>query len=405
MKLQKKFILQCDNPDRKNMKKLIICFIFLFSASCNNNQEKSGDNLTPAEESILTSLSERLNKHDTSLTGIEMNTIKQSFQNSPLAHAQLLYLYTKYFLNIHPDSATKYYSEFEVAAHKTENDSVKVNLYLLSDYMMDNDSAILNRLLMADSIAVKIKNEPKHASALTKLAQFYYDKYPDKSIEYNNAAADLFSKLGDTRWAGFSTQNIAFAYYEKKDNPSKAEEYMKKALVYWEQMNDTLGEANNIKYLGMLQGKLHKFDEAKGSIWKAINKFESRNYKFGTAVSYFDLASVYEDENKKDSAIYYLKKAKEFWETVSDTFRLFGINNFCFRLYLADKKLREAYNSYTANNTMIKCEAVYWLDKLNFYNYSQNYFSKKGEKKREENYRILYTALKDSLTKSGIQIK
>jgi tetratricopeptide (TPR) repeat protein len=243
------------------------------------------------------------------------------------------------------------------------------------------------------------------ADSLTKLSSSFYDTNPGKFIELRNSAAISFEKAGNKIWQALSYQNIAFAYEEKLKKIDSAICYVNKAIPIWIEINDTNGLANILKYLGMLQGKTGDFTNAKKSINKAILLFEKEDFISGVAVSYFDLASVYENENKLDSCLLFLNKNKHYFETNQDTLRVFNTNNKLFGIYLKEKNYISAADIYEQNSKMEKSDKVYWQHHIDFYRLCKTYFEAVKNTEKYTFYSDKYKLLFDSLTSEGVIIQ
>ncbi len=142
------------------------------------------------------------------------------------------------------------------------------------------------------------------ADSLRNAGNSFYNTNPDKCIQLLDSAATLYKLANNKKQQVYCIQNIAFTYSEKKDDYLRSISYIMKAISIWKELKSIKGEANLLKYLGMLQGKLRYFDEAKTSINNAIRLFNLAEYKAGVAVSYYDLALVYENEGLIDSCLF-----------------------------------------------------------------------------------------------------
>ena len=269
------------------------------------------------------------------------------------------------------------------------------------------DAAELSLLLSADSLAIAEKNVAAQAAITENLGYYYYTQAPDKSIRYAEKAYTLFITTGNNTRAAQCLHNIAFAYDEQKHNIPEAAKYAKLAIQARTALNDTLSMANMYKYLGYLQGKMHDFPVAEKNIKEAIRLFTLKKYMAGAAVSYHNLALVYEEEHKPDSCIANILFAKKIWIAENnDTNRLFDANNILLRVYTAENRLTEAEQAFHDNESMMNGTAMQNMTRsayelLDYYKISQAFFSKKNDDKMVKEYVAKYATLKESMEKEG----
>ena len=265
-----------------------------------------------------------------------------------------------------------------------------VILFILIMYSLKSEGTEYDKLLIADS--------------LKKIAYTYYDTNPVKCIAYNDSAAQIYKQFDDNRNLALCYQNICFAYYEKLNNPQKAQDFAFKSINSWNIEQDTLAEANIVKYLGLIQSDLGLFSEAKSNIKKAIFLFNKKGFKAGVAVSYRNLAMIYKSEHKQDSCIYYLNLNKEFFASINQYSRIFGVNNELLECYIELNNLDEAERIFSSNKDILKEYKIYWQDQINFYRISKKYFERIDNKELLDIYNKKYTHLEDSLSAKGIKV-
>jgi tetratricopeptide (TPR) repeat protein len=243
------------------------------------------------------------------------------------------------------------------------------------------------------------------ADSLSKVSGKFYDTDPKKFIELRSSAAILFKKGGNKTWEALSYQNIAFVYEEKLNKIDSAIFYVNKAIPIWTEIKDYKGLANILKYLGMLEGKIGNFSDAKTSIKKAIDLFNAEGLEAGVAVSYFDLALVFENENKLDSCLFFLNKNKAYFDMNSDTLRIFNTNNKIFEIYLKQQNYKEAKIYQESNTKLEKSEKVFWQHLLDFYKLNIQYFDIINDKEKSKMYSDKQKILRDDLTSKGVIFK
>ena len=243
------------------------------------------------------------------------------------------------------------------------------------------------------------------ADSLRNLGSSFYERNPEKCIILLDRAAILYENVGNKKQQALSYQNIAFTYFEKLDKIDSAIYFIDEAIPIWIEIQDSINLANILKYLGMLQGKKGDFSKGIESIRQAIALFNKGNFKPGIAVSYFDLASLYESANQLDSSNFYFNKNKEYFESVKDTGRIFRVNNKLFENYIKSGNLTSASEVYDRNLKLEKSNRVYWQQLIDYYRLTMKYFKLLDN---VEMYNLIaekYSQLNDSLTNQGIIVK
>ena len=243
------------------------------------------------------------------------------------------------------------------------------------------------------------------ADSLRNLGSSFYERNPEKCIILLDRAAIFYENVGNKKQQALCYQNIAFAYFEKLDKVDSAICFIDKAIPIWIEIQDPINLANIFKYLGMLQGKKGEFTKGIESIRQAVALFDKGKIYSGIAVSYFDLASLYESANQLDSSNYYLYKNKEYFESVKDTGRIFRVNNKLFENYIKSGNLTSASEVYDRNLKLEKSNRVYWQQLIDYYRLNMKYFKLLDN---EELYNLntrKYSQLNDSLTNQGIFVK
>jgi hypothetical protein len=195
----------------------------------------------------------------------------------------------------------------------------------------------------------------------------------------------------------FQIQNQGFLYDEQECKYDSALFKIQTAFAAWEHLRDTLSQANLLKYLGYLNGRLGNMALGKQQIARAISLYKAKAADFGIAVSLFDLAKVYTFENKLDSAAQSANQAKTYWATQDDPSRLFVVNNHL--IYLAS--LSDSKSNIEAlieeNNLLIKNPDLYWQNELDFFFVTNMYFQKTNNPTLASEYSIKYNEKSGSL--------
>lgn len=286
---------------------------------------------------------------------------------------------------------------------------------LLLSGIYTNSTAIASHRLFPDTSEVKTlylkrdeafqkKDSNSIASAYENLGVYYFTRNNDSALIMLDSAGYFYYRINKLPEYATCLQNTAFGYDEMKKDSIKAIEYAESSLNIWSQLLDTLKSANMEKYLGYLYGKTKQFDKAKYAIKEAIRKFGSKNYDAGVAVSQFDLAVIYENQEMLDSTVYYASIAKAYWLSVNEKQRIFGINNFLFSVFLKKDDVSVAKKYFEENKKLEYDTGIYWKPLLDFYSYSIKLHRKLNDKSGLAEYSKKIESKKAELTKNGIKI-
>lgn len=263
---------------------------------------------------------------------------------------------------------------------------------------------IILSIIFINLFSLKFYGQEK-ADSLKNLGTSFYDTNPEKCILLLDSAAILYENLGYKNQQALCYHNIAFAYHEKLDNIEDAIVFINKAIPIWIEIQEPINQANILKYLGMLQGKIGEFDLGRETIEKAIVLFDKVGFKAGIAVAYFDLAILYDNANQIDSSIHYFDKNKVYFESKQDTGRIFTVNNKLFEIYIKTGNFSSVSEIYESNLKLENSSRVYWQQLIDYYRISMNYFELVDNSELYYLNQEKYKQLNDKLTKQGIIVK
>ena len=175
-----------------------------------------------------------------------------------------------------------------------------------------------------------------------------------------------------------------------------------KAIVLFDALDDTLDIANNRKFKGYLLGRAGKFPEAKNEIEAAIDLYRVKNMNAGVAVSQFDLARIFEFENKTDSAIYYAGISRSYWKSKEVDLRVLIINNMLVSLLLKSNQPEKAKTVQEESELLAKKPQMHWQAIIDFYFTSMLLYKTINDMGVAGNYRQLYAAKIVELRNEGV---
>jgi tetratricopeptide (TPR) repeat protein len=199
----------------------------------------------------------------------------------------------------------------------------------------------------------------------------------------------------------YKIQNTGFDLMELSNDYTNSLKFINKSLSIWVLTGDTINQANNLKFRGLLLAHLNQISEGKEDIFTAIHLFKLKNKNFGVAVSDFDLSKVYELENQLDSSLFFALKAVNYWTDKNNSSRLISINNQLINLYY---KLGQYHNALVVQKEteVLFTKTSFWLDRIDFYFLSANLFRKTSNTKLRILYQNLYKEKVSDLGKKGI---
>ena len=192
---------------------------------------------------------------------------------------------------------------------------------------------------------------------------------------------------------------------ERRFQYKKSMAAIDRAIVLFTALNDTLNIANNRKFKGYLLGRFEKFKEAKIEIEAAIALYNLAGMKAGVAVSQFDLARMFEFENRIDSALYYVRIARNFWQSQQVDLRILIINNMEVSLLLKQNQPEKAKTVQATSESLIKRPGMHWQAIIDFYYTSMLLYRTINDVGTAGSYQQLYLSKLAELRASGMMVK
>lgn len=197
-------------------------------------------------------------------------------------------------------------------------------------------------------------------------------------------------------------QNNGQRLDEELHDYKKSLQTIDKAITLYDALNDTLNLAFNKKYKGHLLLRLGKIPQAKAEIRTAINLYRLKNTGPAIASSQFDLARIFEFENKTDSAIYYADVSRSYWKAHDDNLQILVINNMMVYHLLQLNQTERAASVYHESQLLLAKQPPHWQPVLDFYFTSMLLFKQTNDATNASHYRDLYADKLADLRKEGI---
>jgi len=133
---------------------------------------------------------------------------------------------------------------------------------------------------------------------------------PDEAIKYSYEAIALSKKINYKNGEAKSYGHLTQLYTDKKDL-AKAEEYLEKAILLFEEIKNTEGIAITHMNMGVNYGKFGKSDQALKEYFTALSLFESMDRNDGIAFCANNIGSIYQRLGNPKQALKYHQMSLE----------------------------------------------------------------------------------------------
>jgi hypothetical protein len=200
-------------------------------------------------------------------------------------------------------------------------------------------------------------------------------------------------------------QNRAQQLDEQNRDYKKSLQQIDKAITLYTALEDTLNLAFAKKYRGHLMVRLDKTAQAKNDLRMAIYLYRLKNTGAGVAASQFDLARVFEYENKTDSAIFYANICRNYWKQQDNNLQILVINNMIVYHLLQQNEPEKAELIFTESQQLLARQPVHWQPELDFYFTAMLLFRRVNNTDGAGKYQQLYLGKRAALQREGINAK
>ena len=236
-------------------------------------------------------------------------------------------------------------------------------------------------------------------------AYLQYEKRSEILLNKVNSKIISAKETNELKTIAFGFQNYGQLIDDNYHDYTKSLKYINKAINLFIVLNDTLSQANNLKFKGYLLGMLNNYNEAKQEVRSAINLYKSKNSLMGVAVSQFDLSRVYEHEKKLDSAIYFSNTSLNFWKSINNSWRIFNVQTMLINLFIKSKQYENALKIQKQSDLLIDSKEIQSRDLADYYILLERLYKAIGKIDVADNYKQLYKFEMMDLTKKGNSFK
>jgi tetratricopeptide (TPR) repeat protein len=271
-----------------------------------------------------------------------------------------------------------------------------------------DDNVYIKIISSADSFARTVNSIVGRARINQAAAAHFYATDGNRSILYQQEAFRLYNEVPDKEGAATCLQNMAFTYEEQLNDYENALKFGLQALDARIEMKDTMEWANMAKYVSFVHGKLHNFEQAKFYAGKAMELYQLKSYVPGLAVTYRNLAIVFEEQKRYDSSIALLLRARAIWQTMPEnthicSFRIYGCHNDLIRVYTKAGKLKDA-GDILAENEKTDGTVFHHTAQIGFLKEARDYYIRKKDKENTKIYTDKYNAMSKKLRAEGYKV-
>lgn len=315
---------------------------------------------------------------------------------------------TKKYLNISPDSCTKYGSETIILARefndkKNEalaNKRIGYSYYLKGEY----EKSIL---YYEKAHQLNIDNHDfLNAAEISNLFGDSYNQQGDyqKAIHYftetekscdtlikNELLKDSVKKLYSILYT-----NIGLLYYSL-DSVQKPLKYFENALKYASEINDSTRIAASYSNIGMIYKRQEKYKPAADMYFLALSVSRNIGDRYYECKILNNIANIFETQGKIDSALQFVKMAGKIATELGNKSNLTLVERNTARYYLKLGQYDSAFN-HISNAVAISQEIGALQKSYENYEVLSEVYEKKGNIALAMKYYKLFTNLKDSIS-------
>lgn len=244
-----------------------------------------------------------------------------------------------------------------------------------------------------------VHNNPfAQQNILNSLSRFYRKiGLNDLALEYLANSIQIQEDRGKVLYNGWNYVEMGNLYYDHKDFSNAISQYRKAIEVFKMLINSKdvskssienalNGHAVAYNNIALCKLRLNKLDSAMNNFNHALEYRKKINYEVGVADSYFYIGKLFMQQNKIDSAFYYLNKSYDSFISLANTTG--KDRNFCFASqveilkefanYYLKHDLIKTYNYVQRIDSLITSENLHYL-KIEYYLLMADYFDEKSD--------------------------
>lgn len=195
---------------------------------------------------------------------------------------------------------------------------------------------------------------PQRVLVLESLSYAYLSSYPDTALQYALQGLQLAQKLGDRKGEAYCINALGNVYFSVGDYPQALEMYLQSL-----QMKDRLKkqeQAIAVTYFNIANVYTEQEDyvHALSYLFKTKQVDEKAKDSAGILYDLYSLSSVYLRMKKTDSALYYAQQSYELAQRINDENLIAAIVNNYGEIHAALNRFSEAADDYHRSITYAK---------------------------------------------------
>ncbi|MBS1657187.1 MAG: tetratricopeptide repeat protein [Bacteroidetes bacterium] len=168
------------------------------------------------------------------------------------------------------------------------------------------------------SVLQTSEGDTNQVNLLSDISFTYYSIDPDEGIKYGKQALDLAEKLNWKKGIADANRVIGVNYCYGKSEYQSAEEYLLKALNFYEEVKNKPGMAKVLSNLGVAHWYQSDFPKALDYYFKALKIDEQQGNKNGMAGTLANIGIVYNSQGDYQKALQYMLKGNAMDESLGN---------------------------------------------------------------------------------------
>jgi signal transduction histidine kinase len=189
--------------------------------------------------------------------------------------------------------------------------------FILVNYAFAQENSVRN----LDSISIKLKGKSSKQKCLFFLEKAEQEANTGTNYSYLYSHEALKEAILSKNDSLIGLSYIALgSHHQVQTQLDSCIFYYKKALIYSEKRNDTIGIAESYTNIGMAFDSKGNFEKALKFYYKALTLYEKKQNNDKIAMTMVNIGIVYKTQKDYKKAYFYYKKANEIYEKLNSEF-------------------------------------------------------------------------------------
>lgn len=221
-----------------------------------------------------------------------------------------------------------------------------LQLVLFSFFQQTTSAQTKNEL---DSLRMLLKSNDIHdtirANTFNRLAYLLRNTNPSKTEEYAKKALQLSRRQNYKHGIGEAYRMIGL-YYKVTSNYNKAMDYYLRALSVFERGNEKFGLAETINNIGNIYKYQKNYDLALDYFMRSLEIKLEINNKRGIGIAYNNIGIILYMKGNYNQALSYYNKARKIFIELDNLYRIARVSYYIGEVYLKLKNHELAKNNF-----------------------------------------------------------